>query len=66
MLPFWTDCHGQKLTCTEKLRMLRENEAELRQVLQDAYDDAVLMGVDPAIMRVRFEKIVAQLTEPFP
>ncbi|GBQ05270.1 hypothetical protein [Saccharibacter floricola] len=63
--PFWADEHGQKLTCTEKLRTLRENESELHQVMQDAYEDALLFGVDPLIIKARFEALVKKMESPF-
>lgn len=64
-VPFWADEHGQPLTCTEKLRTLREDEAELRAVLQETYDDAVLMGVDPTVMRARLSALIETLESPF-
>ena len=44
--------------------MLTENYAEVSQVLQDAFEDAVLMGVDEAAMRQVFMEIVAGLDSP--
>ena len=44
----WPGADGQPIACREKLKMLAENEAEARQVLQDAFEDAILMGVDEA------------------
>lgn len=64
-VPFWADEHGQPLTCTEKLRTLREDEAELRALLQETYDDAVLMGVDPIVMRARLSALIEQLESSF-
>ena len=47
----WPGADGSPLSCREKLRMLAENHAELAQSLQDAFEDAVLMGVDEQAMR---------------
>ncbi|WP_428492857.1 hypothetical protein [Rhodopila sp.] len=44
--------------------MLAENYAEVSQVLQDAFEDAVLMGVDEQGMRRVLAAIVAGLDSP--
>lgn len=60
----WLTLSGEPIACREKLRVLDDNLAEARQVLQDAYEDAVLMGVDPARMRQIFAELAAQLDSP--
>jgi uncharacterized protein (UPF0335 family) len=55
---------GTPVSCVEKLRVLEENRAELMQVMQDAFDDAVLMGVDEAMMRGVLAAAVAGLKSP--
>ncbi len=47
----WPQTDGAPVSCSEKLRMLAENHAELAQAMQDAFEDAVLMGVDEQAMR---------------
>jgi len=47
----WLDREGVPIACVEKLRVLRENEAELAQMLRDVFEDAVLMGVGHDEMR---------------
>jgi len=47
----WPGRDGEPLACREKLKVLAENHAEAAQVLQDAFEDALLMGVDEAAMR---------------
>ncbi|WP_428531878.1 hypothetical protein [Rhodopila sp.] len=44
--------------------MLAENYVEVSQVLQDAFEDAVLMGVDEQAMRRVLAQIVAGLDSP--
>ena len=44
--------------------MLAENHAEAEQVLRDAFEDAVLMGVDEAAMRRILTELVASLPSP--
>lgn len=60
----WLDRDGTPIGCVEKLKVLRENEEELRQVMQDAFEDAVLMGVAPEAMQVFLNDMVARLREP--
>ncbi len=44
--------------------MLGENYAEVSQVLRDAFEDAVLMGVNEEAMRQILADIVAGLDSP--
>ncbi len=60
----WLQSDGTPIACREKLRVLAENQAELSQVMQDAFDDAVLMGVDEAVMRDTLVRMVAGLKTP--
>lgn len=60
----WPQADGTPVSCREKLRVLGENHAELAQVLQDAFDDAVLMGVDEAAMRRLLAAMVEGLESP--
>jgi hypothetical protein len=60
----WPQADGTPVSCREKVKTLEENDAELRQVLQDAFDDAVLMGVDEAAMRQILLDVVAGLRSP--
>ena len=60
----WPQADGSPVSCREKLKTLEENDAELRQVMQDAFDDAVLMGVDEAAMRQMLVDAVGALRSP--
>lgn len=60
----WPQADGAPIACREKLRTLAENHAELAQVMQDAFEDAVLMGVDEAAMRRILTDMVATLRSP--
>lgn len=62
--PLWPRPDGTPLACREKLKMLAENEAELIQVMQDAFEDAILMGVDETFFRDRLTALVAALRSP--
>jgi len=60
----WPQPDGTPVACREKLRMLAENHAELAQTLQDAFDDAVLMGVDEQAFRRLLAEMVQGLESP--
>ena len=60
----WPGADGQPVACREKLKMLAENHEEARQVLQDAFEDAVLMGVEEEAMRQILRDLVASLESP--
>ncbi|MDZ4201719.1 MAG: hypothetical protein U1C96_06185 [Gallionella sp.] len=42
----WLSPRGDVIACIEKNKVMHENLAEIRQVCQDALEDAVLMGCD--------------------
>jgi hypothetical protein len=62
--PVWPQADGTPVSCREKLKTLAENHSELAQVMQDAFEDAVLMGVDEAAMRRILADLVAALRSP--
>jgi hypothetical protein len=57
----WPGRDGVPVSCREKIKVLEENHAELAQMLRDALEDAVLMGVDEAAMRDILLRLVAEL-----
>jgi hypothetical protein len=60
----WPQADGTPVSCRDKLRMLAENHAELAQALQDAFEDAVLMGVDEQAIRQVLAGMVEGLESP--
>lgn len=60
----WPGLDGTGVGCREKIRVLNENHAEVTEVLRDAFEDAVLMGVDEAAMRQILVDIVQGLDSP--
>jgi len=60
----WPAADGSAVACREKLKVLADNHAELAQVMRDAFEDAVLMGVDEAAMRRILADLVAALPSP--
>jgi hypothetical protein len=64
MPPAWPQPDGTPVSCLEKLKTLKENHVELAQVMQDAFEDAVLIGVDEQAMRVILTEMVQSLQSP--
>jgi hypothetical protein len=60
----WPQPDGTPVSCREKLKMLAENHAEVAQTLRDAFEDAILMGVDEQAMRRVLAEMVAGLESP--
>lgn len=60
----WPGADGAPLSCREKLKVLADNHRELAQVMRDAFEDAVIMGVDEASMRRILAEMVAALPSP--
>lgn len=60
----WPQADGSPVACREKLKTLTENHAELAQVMQDIFEDAVLMGVEEQAMRDILARMVQALHSP--
>jgi uncharacterized protein (UPF0335 family) len=65
MTRVWRSPAGEPLSCIEKIKVLEENLAELRQLAQDALEDAVLMGGDERQLREALHEIVDDLKNPY-
>ncbi|MFA6921168.1 MAG: hypothetical protein WC216_04945 [Gallionella sp.] len=57
----WRSPEGEVIACVEKNKVMSENLEEIRQVCQDALDDAVLMGCDERQVRAVLSELVASL-----
>ncbi len=62
----WRGPKGDVIACVEKNKVLQENLVEIRQVCQDALEDAVLMGCDEQQFRAVLAELVASLENPYP
>lgn len=63
--PVWRTPEGEPVSCVEKIKVLNENLAELRDLAQDALEDAVLIGCDEAQLREVLAGIIAGLVNPY-
>ena len=63
--PIWKTPEGEPVSCVEKIKVLNENLTELRDLAQDALEDAVLMGCDEAQIREVLAGLVGGLVNPY-
>lgn len=61
----WLQPDGKPLSCREKIKVLNENLEEIRELAQDALEDAVLMGGDERQLRRVLHAIVEALENPY-
>lgn len=64
-MPLWLDNEGAPVSCLEKIKVLNENHAEIRQIMQDALEDGILMGCSEEQLRVAFHQLVDALVNPY-
>lgn len=64
--PLWRRDDGTPIACVEKIKVLNENLAELRQMAQDAFEDALLLECPESFIRSEFHRMVDSLTNPWP
>lgn len=57
----WRSPKGEIVACVEKNKVMGENFEEIRQVCQDALDDAVLMGCDEQQVRQAMIGLIGEL-----
>lgn len=61
LAPIWRKPDGSPVACHEKIKVLNENYAELRTMLQDTLDDALLMGCAEAQVRQALQHLLDTL-----
>ncbi len=64
-LPVWLDPEGKPVSCLEKIKVLNENLEEIRELAQEAFEDAVLMGCDEAQFRQVLRELIASLENTY-
>jgi len=61
----WRRADGTVISCVEKIKVLNENLAELRQMAQDAFEDALLLECPDEVIRGELHKLVDSLVDPW-
>jgi hypothetical protein len=64
-LPIWVRDDGSVVACTEKIKVMKENFAEIQQIAQDAFEDGLLMEVSEQQMREALVQLVNNLVNPY-
>lgn len=57
----WHYPDGSVISCTEKVKVLEENWQEVRALLQDVLDDAVLMGCTKRQVKDEYKRLIESL-----
>jgi hypothetical protein len=61
----WRQPDGKPVSCVEKIKVLNQNLDEIRQLAQDALEDAILMGCDEGQVRSVLQRLVEDLQNPY-
>ena len=54
---FWKTSDNSKISCKEKIIILNNNVIELQNLINQIYDEAILMGVD----KKQIKKVITNL-----
>lgn len=57
----WLKADGSTVSCTEKVKVLEENWQEVKALLQDVLDDAVLMGCTQEQVKSEYKRLIDAL-----
>ena len=63
--PTWIRDDGSPVSCTEKIKVMSENFDEIKQAIQDALEDGILMEVSENQMKEVFLDIIHNLNNPY-
>lgn len=63
--PIWKSPSGEIIACTEKIKVMQQNIDELSELAQDAFEDGLLMGIDPLQLHQYFVNLMLQLKNPY-
>ena len=64
-IPVWLTEQGEKVACVEKIKVMQENLEELHQMAQDAFEDGILMGIDPKQLKAFILSLVDKIHNPY-
>ena len=64
-LPTWVRDDNSIVACTEKIKVMTENFEEIQQLMQDAFEDGLLMDVSETQMRETLYELVQTLHNPY-
>lgn len=61
----WRDPNGEPVSCVEKIKVLNDNLDEIKEMCQEALEDAVLMGCDETQFRGVIDQLAKSLVNPY-
>lgn len=61
----WLDEEGQTIACVEKVKVMQENLLEIQGLIQDAFEDALLMGCQEAQFKAVVTQMVLAMDNPY-
>lgn len=64
-VPIWHGNNGEIIACTEKIKVMQENIDEMHQIIRDAYEDALIMGVNSDQIKNFIVNLINELKNPY-
>ena len=61
----WKSTDGKTIACTEKIKIMQQNLDEIKQITQDAFEDAILMEIAPEQIKQYLIEIINNLKNPY-
>lgn len=61
----WRRPSGAPVACVEKIKVLNENHAELRQMVRDTIEDALLLGCSETHVREVLHRLIDEIVPDF-
>ncbi|MCD8338601.1 MAG: hypothetical protein LUC43_00100 [Burkholderiales bacterium] len=62
----WLRTDGTRIACKEKIKVLTENRQEITSLLQDALEDAILMGCSEKSFKEVYMDLLNSLKASYP
>ena len=62
--PMWRRDDKSVVSCTEKIKVMSDNFDEIQQIVQDAFEDGLLMEVSDDQMRQTLITMIGKLRNP--
>jgi hypothetical protein len=63
--PTWVRDDKSVVSCTEKIKVMKENFDELKQLSQDAIEDGLLMEVSENQIKSALHQMIDDLVNPY-
>jgi hypothetical protein len=63
--PTWVRDDKSVVSCSEKIKVMKENFDELKQLSQDAIEDGLLMEVSENQMKAALHQMIDDLVNPY-